>query len=124
MKVDKEILLLKRECLLSAASGSGEHQYDMLCQAAVQHFNGGRKHEAINALKQAIAMDPKSFTAYFQIGQVYEVCGDDIPGSQELAAISYLKSMDLAAPESETPDFAACELHCTPHGLEEPSVLN
>lgn len=98
-------LSLKPEALAPAtacasASGLG---YDALCERAVGLFQERKLAQAVATLKEAIAIEPGSFTAHWQLGQVHEV--HEEPGSSELAAMSYLKAAELAAPDSTAPDF-------------------
>ena len=88
-----------------------DYTYDQLCSMGQDYFAKGTTMVAIECLQVAIEMEPKSFTAYWQLGQVYEAGQEvpftsvKIPGSGERAANLYLKAMENAAPESATPQY-------------------
>ena len=52
--------------------------YDAMCERACLLFTQRKFQEAVGELKQAIALQPEIYTAYFQIGQIYEVMEDAI----------------------------------------------
>jgi len=101
---DGETLLLKPEALMVAEAGTSAVSYDALCESAVVSFRGHNLPQAVATLKRAIAMEPDTFTAYFQLGQCYEVYEGE-PGASELAAINFLQAAKLTAPESSSPDY-------------------
>ena len=97
-------MLLKPESLVLVASGDG---YEELCESGWAHFERRAVEPAVEAYRRAIALEPASFLAHFQLGQVYEGNRDDLPGATELAAQHYLAAMEAAAPESPSPDFGS-----------------
>jgi hypothetical protein len=82
-----------------------DYSYDQLCTMGWDYFEKGVRMVAIECLQQATALEPDSFLAHFQLGQVHEASQGDEPGSAERAAIHFLAAQQTVAPESKSPDY-------------------
>ena len=84
-----------------------DYTYEQLCTMAADYFNKGVLMVAIECLQQAIDLEPDSFGALFQLGQVHEATAekDVLPGSAQRAVLLYLTAMEKTAPDSSTPSY-------------------
>ena len=81
-------LLVKPESLDLAPRNSAA--YTKLCDDASELFEKRQSAAALKKFKEAIALEPDSFTAYFQLGLLYEADYDELAGAQELASQQYV----------------------------------